>query len=202
MSKKQNTRLYAIVGADDVAAIAALKDALVSYAPKYRDGKKLGFNDAKHVLFVEPRRQDEQVAGVIKRLVNRYKLFPCLLIEESRETQTSSGETNNGVQSSVAEIAVMNFAAPQGDFSRWQEIFRTIARGIYQDDGVSLSFNVYYRHQDGTVHAVCSGNRSVTEAASEDEQKLEEKKWKDAVCKMAVALGSVPQFRSVYCSCI
>ena len=202
MSKKQNNRLYAIVGANDAAAIAALKGALVSHAPKYREGKKLAFNQSTHILFIEPRRGEGQMFDALKHFANHYKLFPCLFIEESRERQISSGETNNDVQRSVAEIAVMNFSAPQGDFSRWQEIFRTIAKGIYQDDGVSLNFNVYYRHQDGTVHAVCSDNRSATEAASEDEQRLEEEKWKEAVCKMAVALGSEPQFRSVYCSCI
>lgn len=202
MSKKQNTRLYAILGANDVAAIAALKKALMPYAPKYRDGKKLGCNDAEHVLFIEPRRKEMRMVDEIKHLVSRYNLFPCLLIEENKETQIPSSELEKDVQSSAVEIAVMNFAAPQGDFSRWQEIFRTIAEGIYQEDGVSLSFNVYYRRQDGTVHAICSDDRGARETASEDEQRLEGKKWKDAVCKMAVALGSEPQFRSVYCSCI
>ncbi len=200
MSKKQNTRLYAIVGADDVAAIAALKDALAPYVPRYREGKELVFNKAGHILFIEPRRREERMFDTIKRLVSRYKLFPCHVIEENKEMKTSSIESKNDASNSVAEIAVMNFSASQEGFSRWQEVFRTIAEGIYQEDGVSLCFNVYYRNQDGTIHAVCTDSRNAGKRVSEDTQKLGEEKWKNAVCKIAAAFGAEPQFRLVYCN--
>lgn len=194
MSKKTNSRLYAIVDANDTATAAALKDALAPYAPKYREGKKIVFDQALPVLFIEPRRREEQVADVIKHLVNRYKLFPCLLIEESKDVKSLLSEMKKDIQSSVAEIAVMNFSAPLDDFSSWQAMFRETARKIYQENGVSLCFNVYCRKQDGTVHAICTDNDSgAKDTASEEE------KWKDAVCKMANALGSEPQFRLVYC---
>ena len=202
MSKKTNSRLYAIVDANNTATAAALKDALAPYAPKYREGKKIVFDQALPVLFIEPRRREEQMVGTLEHLVILNKICSCHVIEENKNLQSLKSSTEGNCRGFVAEIAVMNFSAPQESFSQWQEIFRAVAKKIYQENGVSLSLNVYYRKQDGTVHAICSDDRLAGETASEDERRLEEKKWKDAVCKMAVALGSEPQFRSVYCSCI
>ncbi len=197
MQKKDNVRLYAIVDASDTAAVATLKAVLTPYSPKYRDGKTVVIGGVEHVLFVEFRKREGPMFDIMKSLADRYKLYPFYVIEEDKDLQPKSDKYGNDCKYFVVDAAVMDFPAPAEGFGTWQEKFRAVAKEIYRDDSVFLKVHAYYRRENGTIHAIIGNTENTKRQAPEDKVKLGEKGWRDAVCKMAEALGIEPKFKKV-----
>ena len=197
MQKKQNNRLYAIIDTSNAEAVKALKAALAPYSPKYRDGRTIVIGGVEHVLFVEVRKREGPMFDILKHLADCYKLYPCYVIEEDKDLHPKRDKYGNDCKYFIVEAAVMDFPVPVEGFGAWQEKFRAVAKEIYRDNSVFLKVHAYYRKENTTIHAIIGNTENTKRQAPEDKVKLGEKGWKEAVCKMAEALGIKLEFRLV-----
>ena len=197
MQKNEKSRVYAIVDASDERAVQALKIALCPYFPKYRKGKTVVIGGVTEVLFVEFRKREEPIFDIMKNLADRYNFYPFYVVEEHKENAPKKDKYGNKLQYFVVDAAMADVKVPAESFDEWLAAFRAEAKKIHRENSVFLKMHVYYREEDGSAHVLLGNTENTNRQAPKEEVILGENGWKEAVEKMAEALGMEMTFKKI-----